>query len=150
MLLLCPTLFAEKGEFHKFPELTQQVKGIKGAVEILSDYAHPLNYFRDLKVENTKYILNGRQRYQIARMLMEMHYYCLIASEQGYNVELKNYPILQLAKTNFTGFSKCKQEGGYWTHLIEKYFSEEKVRWGVTSTFENQMKPEAPHPLLKK
>jgi hypothetical protein len=101
-----------------------------------------LVYLESLKVKDTSAILVGRERYQLARLLLDVHHLCQAISHQGYYLTENECPVLKLAVTNFKGFEKCKEEGGYFTSTWAKYFEAGQMRWDSSSTFENQTRPE--------
>jgi hypothetical protein len=131
-----PFVFA--GEETYSQELSKHVTGLASSYEIMTKYNHPGTYLGSLKVKDTSVILEGQARYQLARNLLDVYHLCEAVSHQSYGYDAKDYPILQLAQTNFKGFEKCKREGGYWAHLWAEYFKSGAIDWGVTSTFRNQ------------
>lgn len=139
--MITSTLGAESDKKEVFyPELSKHVSGLAPSDEIVTKYLHPAAYLETLKVEDPTVILDGPARYQLARNLLDVHYLCMALSHQGYNFEPKEFPILQLASSNFEGFEKCRGEGGYWSHLWTDFFNSSKIDWSPSSNFEKQAK----------
>ncbi len=138
IFLSLPALTSEK-EVH-YLELSKHVSGLAHSYDIVTKYIHPGAYLGSLKVRDTSVILDGMSRYQLARNLLDVHHLCQALSHQGYNFEAKDFPVLQLAQTNFKGFEVCKGEGGYWSNRWADFFNSGKIDWGVSSSFEKQEK----------
>lgn len=113
------------------------VSGLMSPREIVEKDVHPVDYLRSLKVSDVDVILNGWQRYELARMLLDCHHLCQALMHQGFMVSADS-PIMRLARRNFSGFESCMAEAGYDTNSIAEYFEGGTVEWGVDSTFEEQ------------
>ena len=138
ILFILPT-FASEEEVY-YPELSKHVSGLSHSYDIVTKHVHPGAYLGQLKVTGVTAILDGKARYQLAINLLDVHYLCQALSHQGYNFEAENFPILQLAQTNFKGFEVCEGEGGYWSNRWADFFNSGNIDWGVTSSFEKQTK----------
>ncbi len=139
-LLLVSHTFGEDQRGIPSKGLAVHVEGLASSYDIVTKHEHPISYLCSLKVKDSTVILDGESRYQLARMLLDVHHLCQALSHQGYNVDSDECSILKLAQTNFKGFELCEGEGGYWSNKWADFFESKQIRWGVTSTFENQTK----------
>ena len=142
LVLLAGVALCEDQKHVSLKGLSEHVDGLAASYDIVTKYDHPISYLCSLKVKDTRKILEGRARYQLARTLLDVHHLCQALSHQGYNIEIDDCPILKLAQTNFKGFEWCKEEGGYWTHKWAEFFESNQVNWASDSTFEEQTKTE--------
>jgi len=142
LLLLAPSAFGQDEKALHPHGLSVHVEGLAPSHDIVTERGHPISYLCSLKVKDTSVILDGASRYELARMLLDVHHLCQALNHQGYNIESDECPILKLAQTNFKGFDQCKGEGGYSTDKWAEFFITNQVRWGIDSTFDNQTKAE--------
>ncbi|GAA5495133.1 hypothetical protein Rhal01_01305 [Rubritalea halochordaticola] len=119
--------------FTESPEegLCKYVKVLKSELEILALYDSPLDYYRELKIEDTnirwdesasleEYLLKS----SLARELISLHYRCYLSSHQGYYFTPEELPLLQLGLSNFPGLKALHGEAGYYSADIAKYLLE--------------------------
>lgn len=138
-IFLSLSVFASSEEDIYYAELSKYVSGLSPSYDIVTKHIHPGAYLGTLKVADTRVILGGAARYQLARNLLDVHYLCQALSHQGYNFEPDDYPILKLAAKNFKGFDEaCRGEGGYWSYAWADFFKSGEINWSVTSTYKNQ------------
>lgn len=141
LVLLVPIL-ANADDPDKVDHLDSVVSGLLSSREIVIKDLHPVSYLTSLKVRDSAVILNGWQRYELARMLLDCHHLCQALMHQGYMVTA-DAPIIKLAQSNFAGFEICIAEAGYDTNAIADYFERGSIEWGVDSTFATQAKKPA-------
>ncbi|SHJ44881.1 hypothetical protein SAMN02745181_2092 [Rubritalea squalenifaciens DSM 18772] len=119
--------------FTETPEegLSKYVKVLKSELEIHALYDSPLDYYRELKIEDTnirwdeaasqeEYLLKS----SLACELISLHYRCYLSSHQGYYFTPEELPLLQLGLTNFPGLNALRGEAGYYSADIAKYLLE--------------------------
>lgn len=143
-LALMSSAFAPPAPQPDHPEgLDQVVSGLKSSREILELDMLPASYLQQLQVPNPNVILNGPQRYALARQLLDVYHLGQALTHQSHFVPAQS-PIIQLAEFNFPNMVRYRTEsganGGYLTHRFDDFFASDEVSWEVGSSYSKAQK----------
>lgn len=123
--------------------LKEVVTGLKTSREILAMDLLPVSYLEQLQVPNVEVVLNGPQRYALARQLLDVYHLGQALYHQSHFLPTQT-PIIQLAEFNFPKMKQYRTEsgpsGGYLTSRFQDFFESDDVDWSTASSYPKTQK----------